>query len=57
MTIYATHIFILGTDGKLSLGIMYSAFGVGSVLGTLMTRYFNRKPVPTQLQPAAGSAD
>lgn len=45
MTIYATQIFILGTDGKLSLGIMYSAFGVGSVLGPLLMNRFNDETV------------
>jgi MFS family permease len=45
MTIYATQVFILGTDGKLSLGIMYSAFGVGAVLGPLLMNRFNDETI------------
>lgn len=40
MTIMATQVFVLGADGQVSLGIMYSAFGFGAVLGpVLMNRY------------------
>ncbi|NDJ62160.1 MAG: MFS transporter [Chloroflexi bacterium] len=39
MTILATRLFVLGTDGQLSLGIMYSAFGIGALIGPLL---FNR---------------
>jgi MFS family permease len=45
MTIYATQVFILGTDGKLSLGIMYSAFGIGAVLGPLLMNRFNDETI------------
>ena len=41
MTIYATEIFILGTDGQLSLGILYSAVGVGAILGPITLNRFN----------------
>ncbi len=41
MTIFATQIFILGTNGQLSLGIMYSAFGVGAILGPLLLNVVN----------------
>lgn len=41
LTIYATQIFVLGLDGQLSLGIMYSAFGVGAVLGPLLLNMVN----------------
>lgn len=36
MTILATQIFVMGVDGQLSLGIVYSAFGVGSIIGPLL---------------------
>lgn len=41
MTIYATQVFVLGDGGQLSLGIMYSAFGVGAILGPLLLNRFN----------------
>lgn len=41
MTIYATEIFILGTDGQLSLGILYSAFGLGALMGPLLLNRIN----------------
>jgi NRE family putative nickel resistance protein-like MFS transporter len=46
MAIYATQIFIVGDGGKLSLGIMYSAFGVGAVLGPLLLNRFNDDSIP-----------
>ncbi len=41
MTIYATQLFILGSGGQLSLGIMYSAFGVGAIAGPILLNRFN----------------
>lgn len=41
MTIFATQIFILGSDGQLSLGVMYSAFGIGAILGPVLLNHFN----------------
>ncbi len=41
MTVFATQIFILGTDGNLSLGIMYSAFGFGAFIGPLLLNRFH----------------
>lgn len=41
MTVYATQIFIYGTDGNLSLGIMYSAFGLGAFIGPLLLNRFH----------------
>ncbi|HEX2623440.1 MAG TPA: MFS transporter [Phototrophicaceae bacterium] len=46
MTIYATQIFILGKGGQLSLGIMYSIFGIGAVLGPVLLNRFNDDSVP-----------
>ncbi|MBC6957841.1 MAG: MFS transporter [Chloroflexi bacterium] len=36
MAVLATQIFVMGVNGSLSLGIFYSAFGVGAVLGPLI---------------------
>ncbi len=41
MTVFATQVFILGTDGQLSLGIMYSSFGIGAILGPLLLNRIN----------------
>jgi MFS family permease len=41
MTIFATQVFIIGLDGQLSLGIMYSAFGVGAVIGPFLLNKIN----------------
>jgi MFS family permease len=41
MAVFATQIFVLGTDGQLSLGYMYSAFGVGAVVGPLVLNRFH----------------
>lgn len=41
LPIYATHLFVLGNSGELSLGIMHSAFGVGAILGPLVLNRFN----------------
>lgn len=41
MTVYATQIFVVGTNGNLSLGIMYSAFGLGAILGPLLLNRFH----------------
>lgn len=45
MTIFATQIFIMGTDGNLSLGIMYSAFGLGAVIGPLLLNLFHDESI------------
>lgn len=41
MTFYATQIFILGAGGELSLGILYSAFGFGALLGPVIANRFH----------------
>src|SRR5206468_1413116 len=41
MTIFATQLFVLGAGGQLSLGIMYSSFGIGAVIGPLLLNRFN----------------
>jgi len=41
MTIFATQVFIIGLNGQLSLGIMYSAFGIGAVIGPFLLNKVN----------------
>ena len=41
LTIFATQIFIIGAQGELSLGILYSALGVGAVMGPVLTNLIN----------------
>lgn len=41
MTIYATQLFVLGSGGELSLGIMYSVYGIGAILGPLLLNRVN----------------
>jgi MFS family permease len=41
MTIYATQLFVLGTNGTGSLGVLYGAFGIGAILGPLIMNRFN----------------
>lgn len=41
MTIYATSYFVMGENGTLSIGILWSAFGIGSVLGPVLLNRFN----------------
>ena len=40
-TVIATQIFVLGADGQLSLGIIYSVFGLGAILGPLLVNRFH----------------
>jgi MFS family permease len=47
MVAYATTLFIVGENGTGSLGIMYSAFGVGAVIGPLILNRFNDGSVRT----------
>ncbi len=41
LTIFATQIFIMGEGGQLSLGLLYSAFGIGSFLGPTLSNRIN----------------
>lgn len=40
LIIYSTQLFVLGDDGTRSLSIMYSAFGVGAVVGPALLNRF-----------------
>lgn len=46
MTIYATQIFVIGTGGQFSLGLMYSVFGIGAILGPVLLNRFHNGSVP-----------
>ena len=41
LTIYGTQIFVIGNEGQLSLGILYSAFGLGAMFGPLLLNRIN----------------
>jgi MFS family permease len=45
MTIYATELFVLGAEGKESLGYLYAAFGLGAILGPIALERFNNGTV------------
>lgn len=40
LIIFATRIFPIGTDGALSLGVLWACFGVGAILGPLLLGRF-----------------
>ena len=44
--IYGTLLFAIGQDGSASLGILWSAFGVGAVIGPLLLNHWNDGSVP-----------
>jgi hypothetical protein len=41
MIVYATTLFVIGDDGSGALGIFWSVFGIGAILGPLLLNYFN----------------
>lgn len=41
LIVYATALFVLGEDGSGTLGIFWSVFGVGAIIGPLILNYFN----------------
>jgi MFS family permease len=41
MVSYATNLFVMGENGTGSLGILYSAFGIGAVIGPLVLNRYN----------------
>lgn len=45
-TILATQVFIIGAGGELSLGLMYSVYGVGAFLGPLVMNRWNDGSLP-----------
>jgi len=40
LTIFATQLFVIGNRGELSLALLWSAFGVGAIVGPLLTNRF-----------------
>lgn len=47
MVAFATTLFVVGEHGTGSLGILYSAFGIGAVLGPLLFNRFNDNSIRT----------
>jgi MFS family permease len=41
LAFYATNLFVLGTNGELSLGILYSVFGLGAMIGPFVLNRFH----------------
>lgn len=41
MTVFATQLFVLGAGGELSLGILYSSFGLGAFIGPILSNRIN----------------
>lgn len=41
LIIYGTSLFVLGENGTISMSILWSAFGVGAILGPIITNRFN----------------
>lgn len=48
MIIYATSLFVVGDKGAGSMGILWAAYGVGSILGPIMFQPFNDGSVSVQ---------
>lgn len=46
IVIYATKMFVIGDQGTGSLGIFYSAFGLGALIGPIVLGRFNNGSVP-----------
>lgn len=47
LIIYATVLFVIGEGGAASLGILWSAFGIGAILGPIVINHFNDGTVRT----------
>jgi MFS family permease len=45
LVLYATSLFVVGENGSISTGLLYTAFGVGAVLGPLIIDRFNDESV------------
>jgi len=45
LTIFATQLFVIGARGELSLALLWSAFGVGAIVGPLLTNRFKNGTV------------
>jgi MFS family permease len=47
MIAYATTLFVVGENGTGSLGILYSAFGIGAIIGPIILNRFNNGAILT----------
>ncbi len=45
IVLYATTIFVLGQNGTTSTGLLYTAFGIGAIIGPLLIQRFNDESV------------
>lgn len=45
IVVFATYLFVIGADGTGSLGILWSAFGIGAIVGPLIIERFNDRTV------------
>ncbi|MGQ9910349.1 MAG: MFS transporter [Candidatus Flexifilum sp.] len=45
LVVFATYLFVVGQDGTGSLGVLWSAFGVGAVIGPLIVDRFNDRTI------------
>jgi predicted MFS family arabinose efflux permease len=45
LVLYATSLFVVGENGSISTGLLYTAFGLGAVLGPLIIDRFNDQSV------------
>lgn len=45
VVVFATYLFVIGADGTGSLGILWSAFGIGAIVGPLIIDRFNDRTV------------
>lgn len=45
LIVYATGLFVLGEDGSGSLGVLWSAFGIGAILGPILVERWNNGSV------------
>lgn len=45
LVVFATYLFVIGRDGTGSLGVLWSAFGIGAVIGPLIVDRFNDRTI------------
>ncbi len=55
MIAYGTILFVINNDSTLPLGILYSAFGVGAVIGPLLVNRYNDGKILTMRRMVIGS--
>lgn len=46
LIIYGTRVFIVGDQGTTSMAILWSAFGIGAIIGPIITNRFSDESVP-----------